>query len=441
MRALLTMLFTGILEEDEPLPRVTKRPKKGGTLSNFQATPFQKLTVPEFGFEEDSFAGDYSGLAGRGSAMSTPLHPSAKRSLDEDDDELTPGSSRPRNKQPKRESSLNRAVGQQRLILKTRMDHTPDASPAPPGSSHPVLNRFVPEPSLSQQPGRRPRPLTQHQIAVEQNRRQRIEYLLAKRKNNAYRILRTKREQEIPFARYGRLLQGLPDGYDTEDEETSWGKGGLLSNPEEDDDDFGECASFFLSVIRKAARRLDRWDYEDANGPKKDRQKEREERQRAKAALEADVRAASSKSRPRPSRGNAAKRKSTGLAATPGTAKKPSGAARAKGGRSAPAGASAVGTPSWDPEHEHGGDMEGELDDLDRELLGEGSGDDDMPPRAGQEEGDSSDDSADEDGDVDGDENSSTFDGPNGYARHESSSPPPEGTAGRREGGDEAMED
>lgn len=431
------MLLTGILEEDEPLPRVPKRPKKGGTLSHLRAIPFQKLTDAESGFEEDSFAGDYSGLAGRGSAMSTPLHPSAKRSLDEDDEELALGSSRPRNKQPKRESSLNRAVGQQRLILKTRMDHTPDASPAPPGNNHPVLNRFVPEPSLSQQPGRRPRPLTQHQIAVEQNRRQRIEYLLAKRKSNAYRILRGKREKEIPFARYGRLLQGLPDGYDTEDEETSWGKGGLLSNPEEEDD-FGECASYFLSVIRKAARRLDRWDYEDANGPKKDRQKEREERQRAKAALEADVRAANSKSRPRPSRGNAAKRKSTGPAATPGTAKKPSGGVRSKGGRSAPAGASAVGTPSWDPEHEHGGDMEGELDDLDRELLGEGSGDDDMPPRAGQEDGDSSDDSADEDGDVDGDENSSTFDGPNGYVRHESSSPPP---GARREGGGEMMAD
>lgn len=366
---------------------------------------------------------EYSGLAGHGSAVSTPLHPSAKRSLDDDeDDELS--SSRPRNKQAKRDSSLNRAMGQQRLILKHKVDQTPDASPAPPGSNHPVLNRFIPEPSLSQQPGRRPRPLTQHQIAVEQNRRQRIEYLLAKRRSNAYRVIRGKRQREIPFARYGRLLQGLPDGYDTEDDEVSWGKGGLLPNPQEEDD-FGECASYFLSVIRKASRRLDRWDYEDANGPKKDRQKEREERQRATAALEADVRAANSRSRPRPSRANASKRKSTGPAATPGSAKKPSGSARPKGHRNRPAGASAVGTPSWDDHgaaHEY---MEGELDDLDRELLGEASGDDDMPPRAGQEDGDSSDESAEDDGE-DGDENSSTYDGPNGYARHMSSSPVPD---------------
>ncbi|KAJ5281613.1 hypothetical protein N7478_006985 [Penicillium angulare] len=401
-----------ILEEDEPLPRVPKRPKK------------------EYGFDEDPFAGDYSGLGGRGSAMSTPLHPSAKRSLDEDDDEMTPGSSRPRNKQIKRDSSLNRAVGQQRLILKTKMDHTPNASPAPSGSG--LMDRFIPEPSLTQSSSRRPRPLTQHQIAVEQNRRQRIEYLLAKRRSNAYRVLRAKRNNEIPFARYARLVQSLPDSYDTEDEESSWGIGGLIPNPEEEDD-FGECANHFLSVVRKASRRLDRWDYEDANGPKVDRQKEREERQRAKAALQADLRAASNRSRPR-ARGGAAKRKTAGPTSTPGTAKK--SAARLKSGHSRPAGAE-VGSAAGGDE-----DIEGELDDLDRELLGEGSGEEDGAPRAGSPaDGDSSDDSGDDDDAVDGDEVLSTYDGPNGYARHESSSPVPEGAAEQREGGDDAMED
>ncbi|KAJ5725703.1 uncharacterized protein N7483_007060 [Penicillium malachiteum] len=391
-----------ILEEDDPLPRIVKRPKK------------------EYGFDEESLAGDYSGLGGRGSAMSTPQHPSAKRSLDDDDDEMTPSSSRPRNKQVKRDSSLNRTVGQQRLILKTRMDHTPNASPAPSGSG--MMDRFVAEPSLTQSSSRRPRPLTQHQIAVEQNRRQRIEYLLAKRRSNAYRVLRAKRNSEIPFVRYGRLLQSLPEGYDTE-EEGSWGKGGLLPNPDQEDD-FGECANFFLSVVRKATRRLDRWDYEDANGPKKDRQKEREERQRAKAALEADLRAASNRSRPRPSRGGAAaKRKSTGPTSTPGNAKK--SASRSKGGRNPPAGAGAgAGGVAWDSERAGGDEeIEGELDDLDRELLGEVSGDDDVPQRAGSHDGDSSDDSGDDDDAIDGDEISSAYDAPNGYARHESSSP------------------
>lgn len=359
--------------------------------------------------------------------MSTPLHSSAKRSLDDDDDELTPGSSRPRHKQAKRDSSLNRAVGQQRLILKTRMDRTPDASPAPSGS-HSVMNRFIPEPSLSQAPGRRPRPLTQHQIAVEQNRRQRIEYLLAKRRSTEYRMLRAKRANEIPFVRYGRLLQSLPEVYDTEDDEDSWGKGGLLSNTAQDD--FGECANFFLSVVRKASRRLDRWDYEDANGPKKDRQREREERQKAKAAFEADLRAASSR-RPRPSRGGAApKRKFAGPTSTPGTAKKSGGSARPKGGRSRPSGVD--NGASWDADQAP--EIEGELDDLDRELLGEGSGEEDGHAPG---EGDSSDESADEDVEAEQDEVESAYGGPNGYAQRESSSPGP----GQRDGGDDAMED
>ncbi|KAJ5635189.1 uncharacterized protein N7484_008502 [Penicillium longicatenatum] len=395
-----------ILEEDEPLPRVVKRPKK------------------EYGFDEESFAGDYSGLGGRNSAMSTPLHPSAKRSLDDDEEELTPGSSRPRTKQVKRETAVNQALGHQRLILKTRMEHTPNASPAPSGSG--LMDRFIPEPLLTQSTSRRPRPLTQHQIAVEQNRRQRIEYLLAKRRSNAYRVLSAKRNSEIPFARYGRLLQSLPEGYDTEDEEGSWGKGGLLPNPQAEDD-YGECANFFLSVVRKATRRLDRWDYEDANGPKKDRQKEREDRQRTKAALEADLRAASNRSRPRPSRGGAAaKRKSTGPTSTPGTAKKP--AARPKGVGSGLAGEYVGGDE----------EVDGELDDLDRELLGEGSGEEDGPQRIGSPaDGDSSDDSGDDDDAVDGDEISSAYDGPNGYARHHSSSPVP----GTGEPRGDAMED
>lgn len=86
--------------------------------------------------------------------MSTPLHPSARRADDEDEDLLTPGQSVPsRAKRPKRESSLNRSIGQQRLVLKTKSEQTPDASPAPPGNSNnnnnnnPGINKFVNEPS------------------------------------------------------------------------------------------------------------------------------------------------------------------------------------------------------------------------------------------------------------------------------------------------------
>ncbi|KAH2076542.1 hypothetical protein KXX03_006799 [Aspergillus fumigatus] len=462
-----------ILEEDEPLPRPPKRPRKG----NSDQLPWRPPLDggPGEGPAYDAYYG------------TNPMRPPSKRPADPDEGYLTPTqSSRSESKRPKRESSLNRSVGQQRLILKTKMEQTPDASsPAPPGSGHPILNRFVTESTIGQPPSaRRPRPLTQHQLAVEQNRRQRIDYLLAKRKNEAYRILRAKRESEIPFARYGRLLQSLPEGYDTEDEEVSRGKGGLIPHHEEEED-FGESAGYFLSVIRKAARRLDRWDYENANGPKRDRKKEREERQKARQngyamdALDLSGRASmSARSRARAARNarrKLAEAEAGASGATAGEASKgqTASSARSKSSRSRPsrvagaassdvAGKDDLDVPSQDQElsplppsirlADDDADLDGEgLDDLDRELLGEGSGDEDdvadrddrspRPAEPGYEDsfigGDADDDAEaltsddevddeedldDGDGGVDMDENSSTFDGGNGYAASETSS-------------------
>ncbi|GFF28768.1 ino eighty subunit 1 [Aspergillus udagawae] len=460
-----------ILEEDEPLPRPPKRPRKA---------PFDPSNSDKVVAGEGPPYEDYNGTSS--------MRPPSKRPADQDEGYLTPTqSSRSESKRPKRESSLNRSVGQQRLILKTKMEQTPDASsPAPPGSGHPILNRFVTESTIGQpSSARRPRPLTQHQLAVEQNRRQRIDYLLAKRKNEAYRILRAKRESEVPFARYGRLLQSLPEGYDTEDEEASWGKGGLIPHHEEEED-FGESAGYFLSVVRKAARRLDRWDYENANGPKRDRKKEREERQKARQngyamdALDLSGRTSmSARSRARAAR-NARRKLAEAEAGAAGAAAggeaskgQTASSSRSKSSRSRPsraaggassgvAGKDDLDVPSQDQElsplppsirlADEDADLDGEgLDDLDRELLGEGSGDEDdaadrddrssRPAEPGYEDsfmgGDadddaealSSDDEVDDeedlddgDGGVDVDENSSTFEGGNGYAASETSS-------------------
>jgi Ino eighty subunit 1 len=321
---------------------------------------------------------------------------------DEDDDWNVP-SVRGRYKKAKRDSSPNPS-SRQRIILKTKMDQTPDtASPAPPGLGHPILNQFVTEPAIPSPnpPSRRPRPLTQHQLAVEQNRRQRIEYLLAQRKVEKYQILRNQRQNEIPSIRYGRLLECLPEDYDT-DAESSWGKGGLIPNPKKEED-FGESAHYFLSVIRKAARRLDRWDWENANGPKRDRKKEREERQKAYqnglgagGTLNlASSRAASGRSKPsRP------KRKVAAPAGASGTSKKQSSnaTARTKGNRTSTnrAGAPATATsgrnvkepssPSRQRKSPAAPEAEGDesLDDFDKQLLGEGGGhdeEDDRPRR------------------------------------------------------------
>ncbi|KAI9370777.1 hypothetical protein BJX61DRAFT_535352 [Aspergillus egyptiacus] len=359
-----------ILEEDEPTPRAPKRPKKSA-----------KISLRNYNNKGEAF---------RAAADSDDLI--EFRNPD--------GSIRSTVRMP-REEDYGPQSGyldgpSPRILLKTKAERTPDgASPAPPGSGHPVLNRFVTEASTSNQSSsRRPRPLTQHQLAVERNRRQRIEYILAKRKGDAYRVLRAKRESKIPFVRYGRLLQNLPDGYDTDDER-SWGKGGLLPNPEEEED-FGECANYFLSVVRKACRRLDRWDYENANGPRRDRKREREERQKAREeamdyedAVEGRL---SSRSRARAQRN--AKRKiaraaaAAAAAASTPSAATPKTASRAKNNRSRSGkGAAAtlgpdntgLETPSRDGGLSPAAGEEG-LDDIDRELLGEGSGDEDDIP-------------------------------------------------------------
>lgn len=435
--------------------------------------------------------------------MSTPLHPSARRADDEDEDLLTPGQSVPsRAKRPKRESSLNRSIGQQRLVLKTKSEQTPDASPAPPGNSNnnnnnnPGINKFVNEPTVpAPNSSRRPRPLTQHQIAVEQNRRDRIRYILGKRKEETYAEIRTRRVWEIPIQRYTRLLDSLPDGYNTDDEEHSWGKGGLLPNPNVEDD-YGEGASRYLSIIRKATRRLDRWDYENANGPKRDRKKEREERQKAKQEAMAFDNAldisggrmpTSARSRARAARN--AKRKAAAEAAAAATATAAANPEETAGGGSAPdqAGAATAATPttasrpsksnrsranrqdgaanaakkagispkpaSAAPLGEEDGDVEG-LDDIDRELLGEGSGDEAEaahPAGPGFEESFVGEDVEDEalsdvdadeedldegepEVDADVEENSSTFEGHNGYAGSEVLSAAGDRTAVKEEG-------
>ncbi|KAL5342614.1 hypothetical protein BJX70DRAFT_301033 [Aspergillus crustosus] len=378
-----------ILEEEEPTPRAPKRPKK------MPYWEFQYLKSMEPGTKIDSRSNN-KGDAYRAAADSDDLI--EFRNSD--------GTIRSTVKMP-RDEDYGYQTGSldgpsPRIVLKTKSEQTPDAaSPAPPGSGHPILNRFVAEASPNHQgSSRRPRPLTQHQLAVERNRRQRIDYILAKRKSDTYRMLRARRVNEISFARYARLVQSLPDGYDT-DEENSWGKGGLLANPEEEDD-YGECANYYISVIRKATRRLDRWDYENANGPRRDRRREREERQKAKEEaieLEDEIDPKlSSRSRARAQR-NAKRKLARAAAAAAAAGSTPSGSTlktatpRSKGNRSRSKNVAAtlgadtgLDTPGADGGLSPApGDIDGEegLDDIDRELLGEGSGDEDDIPEPG----------------------------------------------------------
>lgn len=345
-----------------------------------------------------SIAGLYND--GPGSTASTPLNPLRRPAPDDDD--LTPSSTkRSRSRRPKRESSANRSSAhQQRLILRTKMDQTPDAvSPAPPGSGHPVLNQYADSPTGGHHhlpASRRPRPLTQHQIAVEQNRKERIDYLLAQRRADAISAFRSYRENEISSSRTRRLLQTLPDGYDTDDE-NSWGKGGVCPNPAEEED-YGEAAGFYQSVLRKATRRLERWDRVRLPGAGKDvvakkaeakrqnpKEKEKEKengagtpakrpppkrvrKSRSKAALAAAKEEAEAAAAARAAAGIEEKQRSKPSSSR---SKRASGVAKAptNGHVSSPA-----------PARKEADDEDEQLDDIDKELLGELSDDDPPPP-------------------------------------------------------------
>lgn len=198
-----------------------------------------------------------------------PVNQPPKRAAveDEEDGQIPGQALRPRAKRTKRGSSTTNRTSagqpQQRIVLKTKMDQTPDtASPAPPGAAHAIFNQFdAGSPGANLGSGnRKNRPLTQHQLALEQNRKQRVDYALAQHRSESMKISQSKRQSEAPFVRAERLLRGLPDGYDSDDE-NSWGKGGICPNPETEDD-YGETASFFLSTLRKTARRLQRWDWD-----------------------------------------------------------------------------------------------------------------------------------------------------------------------------------
>jgi Ino eighty subunit 1 len=172
-----------------------------------------------------------------------------------------------------------------RILLKTQKAQpypadpgTPDGGAGttaqPPGPGHPILHQYGPttealtrgDAPLGANAGntgsvhRRPRPLTQHQLQVEANRRARVEAILATKKREVFAALRDNRERSNFVLRAAKRIQNLPVGYDSDDEATSWGMGGLGPNPNGgEEDDYGEEAESWLRVLRNTRKRLAKW--------------------------------------------------------------------------------------------------------------------------------------------------------------------------------------
>jgi Ino eighty subunit 1 len=116
---------------------------------------------------------------------------------------------------------------------------------------------------------RRARPLTAHQLAVERNRNQRVDYILSRGLRKTHHKARKLRKQEGAFLRAINRIKAVRDPFDdSEGEENSMrdplpfrerGFVGLVQL-ETEEEDFGEEMSAYAAAFRRMGRRLDRWD-------------------------------------------------------------------------------------------------------------------------------------------------------------------------------------
>ncbi|APA09731.1 hypothetical protein sscle_05g045010 [Sclerotinia sclerotiorum 1980 UF-70] len=125
-----------------------------------------------------------------------------------------------------------------------------------------------PAPEIPATLARRHRPLTAHQIAVERNRNQRVDYILSRGIRKAHHSARKSRKDEGAFIRAFKRTNAMLDPFSDSEDDTyhrnpypfkERGFGGLVQL-EGEEDDFGEEVSAYAAAFRRAGRRLDRWD-------------------------------------------------------------------------------------------------------------------------------------------------------------------------------------
>jgi Ino eighty subunit 1 len=308
------LLETG---DGDPENKLLKRIRKSGAFDN-----------------DDSMLSDTDSITGRnsigGRASPSVLasdrhdvkllasHPSGSvlggqaDSLDDDWEahDLHPGRGRYKRPRAKGREGIQGTSSSGRILLKSARAQaqdrgTPDTvtpQPHPPGSSHPVLHQFGAhkgrgatdqyyggsEADGLRVGGRKPRPMTQHQRALENHKKERVEYALALRRRKLLEEEKRKRETGNWLLRAARRVGEAPAGYDSEDEEGDWGLGGLVGQSKitkskklevggskeesqdrgrrtpdmeiaREEEDYGEEAESWLRVFKKARSRLEKW--------------------------------------------------------------------------------------------------------------------------------------------------------------------------------------
>lgn len=145
------------------------------------------------------------------------------------------------------------------VMNKPRTSRFTESSPAASGDM----------PSLT----RRSRPLTAHQIAVERNRNQRVDYILSRGIRKSHHKAKKSRRQDGLFWRAKQRMDLVTDVFEDSEGEESIGKAkdrliyrengfvGLVQL-EQEEDDYGEEFAAYAASFRRMGRRLNRWDKE-----------------------------------------------------------------------------------------------------------------------------------------------------------------------------------
>jgi Ino eighty subunit 1 len=124
---------------------------------------------------------------------------------------------------------------------------------------------------------KRTRPLTQHQLAVEQYRRRRVEVILDRSLRIEYQHAKKRRKRDGSFMRSWVRCKGMMDGYDTDEEsaiqeqrQTDVDAGGKTPPPMfaglvpldygGEVNDHGEEAYYRSKMLTRALRRFERWE-------------------------------------------------------------------------------------------------------------------------------------------------------------------------------------
>lgn len=199
-------------------------------------------------------------LADEGPAILPRIRPS-KHESDMDSTRSTP----PPNRPLARRTPMG-GVG--RRGASTRFHMVEGSSPA--GSGH--VDGVAP---------RKPRPPTAHQLAVERHRKEQVDHILDRGVRKEHRKSRKQRRKEGGVYRAIIRVRAMSDelAFCDSDEEgemlastgkdkspfRSRGPGGLCQLKTEPDD-FGEETSTYSAAIRRAVRRLDRWDAKGQKG-------------------------------------------------------------------------------------------------------------------------------------------------------------------------------